>query len=418
LQVRLDWFSFAYIPWRFQTCRATKGGEKNYAWEDAFDLREFPLALKEVLLAVAPCLWGRANAIYDGNWFGRALGLCSKGKLPKEIADADVPLDTYEGVWPCGEDPNCRRYSLETCEDDQVRDLYLSFYRRVYGVDYPNNKCFSQQFLRACIYYFTGGGLDQKVNWAAAAALLQESCHIRHGNNPLKLTPPALRQQLQGILNVFSNYLKGLTGGIGEMSGGLLHTKASLRVVESRMNSLKRSHAQLLGCIKELATEDERLHSTKEAMETKSRGLAGVLDQAEKREVAKLLHEGSKAITMNGDQLQACHTQASEFFLEALAIATSEFNALSTDAVELEDMVTDEAKSSRFVISPKCSVTTLPTSLDLPWQLDHHVVVAVFSSWITTSGPMLAVACFILDAYGHFWLLETLFALHVANKGA
>lgn len=171
------------------------------SWEEPFNLEGIPADLRDRLVVLAPCLLGRGNAVYDAVFFHRVGGLCKEGFLPKEVTEAMVPATDYEDYWPPGEGANKSRYLLDKCTKPKHRIAYLKMYQRVYG-NAPDNKAFSQTFLRACVYYFNfdGKGGKNKVNWAGAAAKVTEERQAYAHNNPLKLGPPALKQQLAGII--------------------------------------------------------------------------------------------------------------------------------------------------------------------------------------------------------------------------
>ena len=174
-------------------------------WTAPFDLSGLSTVLQKKLVVMAPCLLGRQKAIYDTDFFHRVYGLCKDGIMPKEVTKAMVPAHTYKHIWMPGEGQNQTRYLLDKCRDTHTQDLYLRLYIRVYG-DAPDNKAFSQTFLRACVYFYKDGAKKNMVNWTAAAAQLIEECRAHAGLNPLKLGPPALREQLFSILKEIRAY--------------------------------------------------------------------------------------------------------------------------------------------------------------------------------------------------------------------
>lgn len=62
-------------------------------WDAPFDLEGFPTDLRERLIMLAPCLLGRAVAVYDQVFFHKVVGLCIERCLPKEVTEKMVPTD-------------------------------------------------------------------------------------------------------------------------------------------------------------------------------------------------------------------------------------------------------------------------------------------------------------------------------------
>ena len=221
-----------------------------------------------------------------------------------------------------GEGQNRTRYLLNKCRDTHARDLYLSLYIRVYG-DAPDNKAFSQTFLCTCVYFYKDGAKKNKVNWAAAAAQLTEERQAHAGLNPLKLGPPALREQLFSILKEIRAYFQregGVEpaqsaksderhaelqeGGVGnsggrdagphdvgvENSGGnkLEELLEAVKEKTRQVNDQAKRIAQLRGTLKELEgkifdweAKDKRLNSVKDFLRKKSKelGVAGSIEE-------------------------------------------------------------------------------------------------------------------------------------------
>jgi hypothetical protein len=77
-------------------------------------------------------------------------------------------------------------------------------YIQVYGVP-PDNGGVSSTFLRG-VYMFQE---EANVNWAEWAAKIHGGRMKNARHNPNKLIPPALREQIQGILTILGGYISG-----------------------------------------------------------------------------------------------------------------------------------------------------------------------------------------------------------------
>ena len=205
---------------------AHDGGFRS-VWDVPFDLSQFPKELQASLVAVAPCLLGREDAVYDAKFFNKVIGLCNLGLLPKDVTNVHVPSELYKGDYTAREGANKSRYPMDKCIDPIARDLYTKRYMKVYS-DVPNNKAFSLTFLCACMFYYQDKA--NRVDWASAAAKVNANRLKHAGNNPLKLGPPTLYDQLKGIVKECSKYIsewggcgKGPVGGAsgsGSCGGG------------------------------------------------------------------------------------------------------------------------------------------------------------------------------------------------------
>ena len=164
---------------------------------------------------LAPLLLGRKNAFYPPEFFVEAFGLSDEGPMPNKVTEAMVPRSSYEQVWPPGEGVNKNRHYFKQCCDEEAKAKYNQLYMEVYG-EAPDNKAFSQSFLRACIYHLKEGN---PVNWAGAAAQLIEERFSHAQLNPMKLRPPAIRYQLECILKEVATFLNEVYETRGDGGG-------------------------------------------------------------------------------------------------------------------------------------------------------------------------------------------------------
>jgi len=58
--------------------------------------------LREKLVVLAPYLLGRAEVVYNMEFFHRIVGLCKKGPRPKEVTKTIVSTHLYKCNWPWG----------------------------------------------------------------------------------------------------------------------------------------------------------------------------------------------------------------------------------------------------------------------------------------------------------------------------
>ena len=340
-------------------------------WEAPFDLEGIPTDLREKLVLAAPCLLGRSAAVHDQDFFHRVVGLCKEGCTPKEVTEKMVPANTYEETWPPGEGANKTRYLLDRCKDSKARDMYLRMYQRVYG-DAPDNKAFSQTFLRACVYYYSGGR-DNNVNWAAAAAKVNQERRAHAANNPQKLSPPALKQQMAGIISAVATYY--LHNGVGT---GARKVDALLKELQLQTSKLQQSasaldkkklahlglHAQILA----LETEDERLNSMKEDLRRRSKKHATAGELQEKADVDKEQREISKAIAANNDALEAAQEEAATL-ASTLERDSSAYRSSQQQLRQLEKNCASE-RIAQHSIKPKRPVGKNMSEAGVPLKIN------------------------------------------------
>ena len=77
-------------------------------------------------------------------------------------------------------------------------------HQKVYGGSGPDNGKYGTTFLRGVELQFPH---KKKVNWIEGAADLAEQRMRNLGQNPHKMTPPCIWQQIQGLLDLFEHLL-------------------------------------------------------------------------------------------------------------------------------------------------------------------------------------------------------------------
>jgi hypothetical protein len=269
-------------------------------WDAPFDLAGFPTVLRGLLVAAAPCLLGREKAVYDAEFFRRVVGLYAEGLLPKEVTDIHVPPEVYEDEWVGGDGPNKTRFPLDRCSNKVTWDLFLMQYQRVYG-DVPDNKAISLTFLRACCYYYQAKK-KHKVNWAAQAAKVIADRRNHAGNNPQKLGPPALKDQMAGIVRECAKWIRQHSGGGGAIvaeSGdiGVRKVEQLMKEITRRtgaveefgkaLEELKTTSGKVEQTGRDLEAEDERLNELKDNLRKKNKQHAAAGELIEKAECDK-----------------------------------------------------------------------------------------------------------------------------------
>lgn len=171
-------------------------------WNLPFDLKSLPEDVAAKLVVIAPFLLGRKRANYDSQFFHRTLGLCNTGIPFSELSsDKLCKKSLFIETWP--ERLGGRHY-IADCSDQQAIDAYTEQHAKVYGGEGPDNNTFGTSFLRGCHLTFE---LGKDVNWAQKAESLQKAREKGAARNPLKLTPPALREQIEAIIGVLAGHI-------------------------------------------------------------------------------------------------------------------------------------------------------------------------------------------------------------------
>jgi hypothetical protein len=169
-------------------------------WENPFDLGGLPAKIVDECGKVAPFLLGRTGATYDSEFFHNVLGLNNSGLSEKDLTDITIPREWLQS-WPASAEG---RYNFNDCKDPKLKNGAREMYIQVYGAP-PNNGGVSSTFLQG-VYMFQE---EADVNWAEWVAKIHGGRMKNAGRNPNKLTPPALRKQIQGILTVLGGYISG-----------------------------------------------------------------------------------------------------------------------------------------------------------------------------------------------------------------
>lgn len=88
----------------------------------------------------------------------------------------------------------------------------MQIHRKIYGGD-PDNGTFGTSFLRACHLFFERG---KDVNFAQKAEVLQKAREKQAARNPMKLSPPALREEIKAIIDFLAGHNPGGAGNKGK----------------------------------------------------------------------------------------------------------------------------------------------------------------------------------------------------------
>ena len=174
-------------------------------WREEFDLSQLPQTITLDLMKRAPFLLGADRAKYSVEFFQSMGGLCGGG-IPFESLlkdDHGVPVDDLLATYPYNKAGNRHSMKLMT-NRDAARDA-LHMYQRVYGSTQPDNAEFGTAFIRGLVLFYQH---RTEVNWAQHAAELAKQRLRNPGQNPQKLIPLCLREQIQEMINLFEHYLR------------------------------------------------------------------------------------------------------------------------------------------------------------------------------------------------------------------
>jgi hypothetical protein len=170
-------------------------------WEVPFDVRMVPEDCLEQIMEAAPFLWGRKDAVHTPEFFKKTLGLCDCGIPFSKLNSAELlPIEDLEGTYPLVNG----RHPVRLIPPE-AREQALSLYQRVFGGP-PDNGEFSTSFIRGCAVFYQQ---NKSMNWASKAASLAGGRAKHPERNSQKLTPPALREQIQRIITILSRYRAG-----------------------------------------------------------------------------------------------------------------------------------------------------------------------------------------------------------------
>jgi hypothetical protein len=170
-------------------------------WEVPFDVRMVPEDCLEQIMEAAPFLWERKDAVHTPEFFKKTLGLCDCGIPFSKLNSAELlPIEDLEGTYPLVNG----RHPVRLIPPE-AREQALSLYQRVFGGP-PDNGEFSTSFIRGCAVFYQQ---NKSMNWASKAASLAGGRAKHPERNSQKLTPPALREQIQRIITILSRYRAG-----------------------------------------------------------------------------------------------------------------------------------------------------------------------------------------------------------------
>lgn len=184
--------------------RFTAGADQHF--DDVVDLSALPADLQARITVRAPFVQGLKVAVYDKEFYHQVAGLCAKGPHPHEVTEKMMPRAKWALKW--GADVSgdtAPRISLKDADTESTREQYESLYCRVYG-NKPDNGVLANFFLRAATYYFDEGKV---VDWAALALEVHKKRFENRLLNPMKLMPPCLTKQVQGMVDEFVLTLSG-----------------------------------------------------------------------------------------------------------------------------------------------------------------------------------------------------------------
>ena len=175
-------------------------------WDEPFEVQALPGTLVGQLHHLAPFLLGRLTADYDEDFFHLTLGLSNSGyKFSDLNSNKFCKKSSLLEKWP---ERSSGRHYVADCEDGEAVRTYLQMHRKIYGGD-PDNGTFGTSFLRACHLFFEEG---KDVNFAQKAEVLQKAREKQAARNPMKLSPSALRKQIEVIIDFLAGHIPGGAG--------------------------------------------------------------------------------------------------------------------------------------------------------------------------------------------------------------
>ena len=127
----------------------------NDKFQEPICMEGIPELLKQHMHAVAPVLQGR-HGVYDEQFFGTVVGLCSRGILVDQVLQKTGVIDIeIREKWkhPPGDK---YRFPMALSTDNAQAAQFLEHYQQVYG-GRPCNNSFSLRFLRVLCHVHTQG---------------------------------------------------------------------------------------------------------------------------------------------------------------------------------------------------------------------------------------------------------------------
>lgn len=165
-------------------------------WSLPIDLSGFPEDVASRMVEAAPFLRGSTSTEYDAKFFSKLVGLCNGGVMVDDVTPAECPDHLWASTWPLHEDGQSARVKISGCKSPEIQRDFRKLYKKVYG-QRPDNGFFPKKFVRAATLHLI---LKQPVNFAECASKLTKDRIRKAKDNPWKLTPPALREQIEAMV--------------------------------------------------------------------------------------------------------------------------------------------------------------------------------------------------------------------------
>lgn len=163
-------------------------------FQEPIPMEGIPELLKQYMCAVSPVLQGR-HGVYDEQFFGTIVGLCSRGILVDQVLQKTGVTDIeIQEKWK-QQAGDKYRFPMALSTDSTQAAQFLEHYQQVYGGQ-PCNDSFSLRFLRACFATFIH---KVEINWVKEAVKRRKVRMEQKGLNRHKLGPVAMRQQLAAL---------------------------------------------------------------------------------------------------------------------------------------------------------------------------------------------------------------------------
>lgn len=194
-------------------------------WTEAFSLRSFRPQIRKELTRRAPFLLGSEQAEYTREFFADVGGLCNEGIPFRKLKDDHgITMEELSRIYPLNRKGN--RHPMKLIRNGiSVRNAQR-MHQKVYGGSGPDNGEYGTAFLRGVELQFRH---KKKVNWAEAAAELASQRMKNSGQNPQKMTPPCIRQQIQGLLDLFEHLMGRALNAHGAAVAQLKEAKLNVR---------------------------------------------------------------------------------------------------------------------------------------------------------------------------------------------
>lgn len=194
-------------------------------WREAFNLGSFRPQIRKELTRRAPFLLGSQQAEYTREFFVDVGGLCNEGIPFRKLKD-DHGITTKElsRIYPLNRKGN--RHPMRLMGNGISIENVQCMHQKVYGGSGPDNGEYGTAFLRGVELEFRH---KKKVNWAEGAAELALQRMRNSGQNPQKMTPPCIRQQIQGLLDLFQHLIRRLLNAHGAAVAQLREANLKVR---------------------------------------------------------------------------------------------------------------------------------------------------------------------------------------------